>query len=324
MNKHAAFARAFAPIALLSGTVRGQQAIPAGKGSYAEFPPAGISKDTTAILARTDLHVVDLGNRPVPTNKYWTHLLLQGKKTDLWTYPLKVVASVPDLKIFYPTTWGKGGNVVTEASLAITADDFNPTDAKAVDWGDWTLRFRLADGEKKIDVTVGEGMPYVWMECAGVSPKIGLGTKKDAATVTYFNDAGQPGAMPAYADHFGLQLAGRPYGIFAPDGTQFTSNGQTITTTFTSPNGFLIICPFPPPPIWLISTNMPMPYLVKARWRGNTILPPQKCPPPGLSLPIASKGPSTPSSRAGSPTTSATPPTISNSMARRIALRAAI
>lgn len=102
--------------------------------------------------------------------------------------------------------------------------EFAPVDARAVNWGDWTVTFRMHQRpEQYLDVTLGHGLPYVWMECNGVTPRIKTG--EDAI---YFGADGGPVAFPLKTDHFGVEDAGHFYGVLAPGGTQFEASGDTV------------------------------------------------------------------------------------------------
>jgi len=224
---------------MLASAAVGQDVVPVGKGSYASAPPAGISKGATAMASRTDMHIVDLNGRPIPTNSYWANIVSKGNRTDLWTYPMNVQADPAGTKLYFATEWKGDGKIVTESPLKIVADGFKPSDIKAKDWTDWTLTYRAADGEKFMDFTVGEGMPYVWVEPSGVTPQIVIDSKKDAS---FFNEGGAL-SLPKQADHIGVTVDGKSFGLFAPDGTKFSLDGKTINLQFAGAKGFLVVCP---------------------------------------------------------------------------------
>ena len=52
--------------------------------------------------------------------------------------------------------------------------------ASTLNWGDWHVSMRLhLNQNKKADVTIGRGMPYVWIEPRGIDLKIPGELKKD-------------------------------------------------------------------------------------------------------------------------------------------------
>jgi len=114
---------------------------------------------------------------------------------------------------------------------------FLPRDARATDWSDWLVSFALMqDASRRLDITMGRGLPFVWISCTGVDLRIRSGTG-----VRYFNEAGTLGGFPVTTDHVGVAYAGRAYGLFAPDGTQFSATTSVLSVTFTGTNRWLTI-----------------------------------------------------------------------------------
>ena len=114
---------------------------------------------------------------------------------------------------------------------------FLPKDARATDWSDWLVSFTLMqDATRRLDVTMGRGLPFVWLSSTGVDLRI-----RSGVGVRYFNEAGTLSGFPVTTDHVGVAYAGRAYGIFAPDGTQFGSASNVLTVTFTGTNRWLAI-----------------------------------------------------------------------------------
>ena len=118
---------------------------------------------------------------------------------------------------------------------------FSPEDARAADWSDWLVRFRMAKSlDQYVDVTMGHGLPYIWLEFSGVSPKI-----VSNATARYFMESGDVTSFPLVTDHLGLEYGGCYYAIFAPDGTEFDLSGDTLAATFTGPDSYLVVGAMP-------------------------------------------------------------------------------
>ena len=217
-------------------------AVSVGKGSYASFPPPDANGDVGKILARTP-RVLDPGDRPIPTNKWWTNLIIDRYVGQLWAFPQMVKADRDGIDIFYPTRWNdRGTDPVSEQPLDIQGLEFQPTGTMAKNWSDWLVTFREAgeDETQYMDVTLGRGLPYVWTEFHGVTPEL-----KPSGAASFFDDAGNAVALPATADHLGLESGGRCYGIFAPDGTLFEDDGGRIKVTFKGAATYLVVCPLP-------------------------------------------------------------------------------
>ena len=213
--------------------------VEAGKGSYASFPPPDAENWRKAVDKPLYL-TPDAAGKPIPTNKWWTNLITDKYAGQLWSFPQQTKANEQGLEITFPTRWNDAGSdPISENPLRVGGADFVPVDARAKSWSDWLVTFRLAQsGDKFFDVTLGRGLPYVWIESKGVSP-----TLKIDGAATFFNEASANIELPAQSDGFGLSFGGRSYGVFAPTGTQWMRAGDILTATFAGAKQFLVICP---------------------------------------------------------------------------------
>lgn len=222
--------------ALLLNQASAQTAVPVGAGSYASFPPAsagGVASGT----ATQSLYVVAGNTRPVPSNKWWTDLVVHQYAGFLWAYPLTVSADAQGINIYNPD-WGvydgghafMGVNYRPVSPISIRGETFAPADARASNWGDWTVAFRMQESvSKRMEVTIGQGLPFVWIEFTGVNPRIVSG-----ASATYFKADGSAQTFPVTTNQLGITYAGRHFGIFAPDDTTFTLENDTLAVAFTN------------------------------------------------------------------------------------------
>ena len=220
---------------LSTASVRAQQPIPAGKGSYAAFPPPGIAKGKPAEFENKPLYLVPAADRPIPSNKWWTQLLVAKFARGLWSYPFKVDTSEKGLDVYFPIRWSAAGNdPQCDFPLTITGKDFTPADARAKDWSDWLVAFRLAESpEKFMDVTLGEGMPCLWIECRNLTPVLQV---PPGVTLETFGKTG---------DGIGLAFKDRRFGVFGPDGTKFTVADNAVTVEFAGKSQFLVLAALP-------------------------------------------------------------------------------
>ncbi|HEX8341218.1 MAG TPA: glycosyl hydrolase [Tepidisphaeraceae bacterium] len=223
-----------------------QDVVPVGKGSYASSPPPQAGKDALAMVGERQPNVVDLGDRPVPTNQWWTHLLTNKATGQLWSYPLCAESDAEGLNVFFPSEWNpEGQELVRDFPVRIRGANFKPAGVKAMHWGDWTLQFRLeASAEQSLDVTLGRGMPYVWVECRGVDPVLRL-EPAPQGPVAFFDAGGNALSLPQAGDAVGFEYAGRAYGLFAPDGTQFDAAPEGITVRFAGDARYLVLAALP-------------------------------------------------------------------------------
>jgi len=83
-----------------------------GKGSYAEFPPPQAGDVPREMTARK-LYLVEPNNRPIPTNDWWTNLIIDRYAGHLWAFPLMVTANERGLNVFFPTRWNEAGTELT-------------------------------------------------------------------------------------------------------------------------------------------------------------------------------------------------------------------
>ncbi len=223
-----------------------QTAIPAGAGSYASSPPVQAG-GTAQATATQSLYVVASNTLPVPSNKWWTDLVIHQYAGNLWASPMALSAdaqgvniSKPDFDTVYDSAHSfLGVNFQPDSPISIRGQGFAPADARALAWGDWTVTFRMQQATNQfMDVTLGHGLPYVWVQFTGVSaPQI-----VSASNATYFDDNGGPVTFPATVDHLGINYGGRSYGVFAPDNTTFSLSNDTLNVTFAdSTSTYLII-----------------------------------------------------------------------------------
>ena len=98
---------ASAPAPVVDGT-------PVGSGSYAPTPPPEIAS-SAAVQATLDQRLfIDPSRRdePVPTNQWWTDLLVSRWSGDLWAYPFVSSNSERGTTISYPTRWNDDGTAM--------------------------------------------------------------------------------------------------------------------------------------------------------------------------------------------------------------------
>lgn len=228
----------------LAGQSWGQEVVAVGKGSYAGSPPTNAGNGIGRI-ENENLRLVKLDDRPIPSNKWWTQLVVTPFARSLWSYPFKVDTSERGLEVFFPVKWLPSGNDPNcDYPLGVGGKDFHPTAAKAKDWSDWLISFRLAESsEKYADITLGEGMPYVWVEYHGVQPVLTL-PRVGGAGLKFFGMNGPVTGLTMQLDSLGIQTPDRSWGIFGPVGTRFKwQPDNTLQVEFAGKAQYLVICP---------------------------------------------------------------------------------
>ena len=216
--------------ALLLGGLRlsAQTAVPVGAGSYASFPPGAAAAGTLHnFVYDKPLYVarsVRKQHLPIPTNDWWTDLLVNGKNGGLlWVYPLVVDPDPQGVNMTFPNSIDArpgGYNMYQGGGLHFTASGYMPSTAQADSWSDWGLVMSVPDTTstpgttKNLKVTMAHGVPFVWVETAGgLNPQLGFDHP-----ATCLDAAGAPVTFP-YQGSFVVQTDGRNFGLHVAPGT---------------------------------------------------------------------------------------------------------
>ncbi len=214
-----------------------------GSGSFASQVPSGVDSSVEATeTANRTLYVVD-PNRPIPTNDWWTTLLTDKFSGNLPAFPLWVSTSEAGVAVETQTGWEpstdpNGRGALHEGRLTVTGLGFVPRDAQAEDWSDWGLKILLEENaSNSMSVTLGHGLPFVWVEAKGMVPVV-------RGVETTFNAAGDL-ALPHTASNIGLRVGSVSYGLFAPEGTSFTNEDEGLAVHFSGEKQFLVLATLP-------------------------------------------------------------------------------
>ncbi|GAB3572337.1 hypothetical protein GCM10027345_03240 [Hymenobacter daeguensis] len=230
-------------VALLALAGRGAQAqavVPVGAGSYASFPPNAVAPGPQHDFVYTQPIYVARNKKsgPIPTNDWWTDLLVRGKDAGLlWVYPLVTDPDPNGLNFNFPNSidvnvpatpadHGGGYDMHYGGNLRITAAGYTPSTALAENWSDWGLVMSLPDttSGKSLKATMAHGVPFVWVETQGINPRFTF--EKDA---TYLDAAGTPLALPATSS-FVVNTDGRYFGLHLAPGSSVNLEGQQFAT----------------------------------------------------------------------------------------------
>jgi endoglucanase Acf2 len=228
---------------LVSASALAQTTITVGSGSYAAYPPPQANAGTLPTTA--PVYLVASNGAPVPSNKWWTDLLQHQYAGNMWAQPLTVSADAQGINIYNPVNWVPSGStpqLALDGLITIHGQSFSPADARALRWGDWTVSFRMQQTSAQfMDVTIGHGLPSVWVEFTGVQPQIAFAS----SGASFFDDNGNSVSFPLTGNHFGVYYAGRYWGVFAPDNTQFTLAGSVVNASFADTNTYLVVSAMP-------------------------------------------------------------------------------
>ncbi len=223
-----------------------QTPVQVGSGSYASSIPDQENVGTD----NNPLYLVSDTNEPIPTNDWWTPLILQNMygqtQYHLWAHPLDFTVESYGLGLHFATEWSGGQDLnkqmVIPPPVQIGGAGFAPSSEAVKLWGDWTVAFRLKESNAEyVDVTIGHGLPFAWLEYTGVS----TGQITTDGSSSYFNDNGSNRTFPFTGDHFGFTWQGRNYGVFAPAGTDFSLSNGIINASFSGSARYLVVAAMP-------------------------------------------------------------------------------
>ena len=234
----------------VAGAPANAQRVEVGKGSYAAAVPEG-ADHTLREFESKPIYTLPGEKRALPTNKWWTQLLVDKFAKSLWSIPLRVETSARGADVCFPIRWNdSGSDPVCDYPITLAGKEFTAESAVATNWSDWHVSFRMTDkSQGSIDYTLAEGMPSVWAEYHGVEPLVKIPANlADPSDCRLFGLTGAALTLPATSDTLGFTLRGRTFALFAPDGTRFQKTEGGISAQFTdASHGYLILCALPAP-----------------------------------------------------------------------------
>lgn len=215
----------YAVAALACATAAAQAPIVVGSGSYAASVPTYKSRTAqhegcrSMAVETQKLWMDHDGERPIPTNDWWTDLINNRFAEALWSLPAWVGTSEQGATVNYAKEWSDNGTELTsKSSVTIGASGFSAASAIASDWGDWHIvaRFPSADdASRQIRVTLLHGSPFTWAEYEGeLTPSITFST-----TPEFF------GAKPGRT---GLRLGNDLYGLYYADNAETAMRADAL------------------------------------------------------------------------------------------------
>jgi endoglucanase Acf2 len=97
--------------------------VPVGGGSYAASPPKSLDtpgRDVTGIVDQELYIDSSLTGEPVPTNKWWSDLIVSKYSGNLWADPFVVSNTESGTRIAYPTQWNDNGeSMLADSAIAV-------------------------------------------------------------------------------------------------------------------------------------------------------------------------------------------------------------
>lgn len=95
--------------------------VPIGGGSIASAPPAHEGTYVLNEVYQREFFVdPSAAGRPIPTNDWWTDMVISRYAGEMWAYPLTISADAQGANVFFPTTWaGDGGSMVLTQPIEV-------------------------------------------------------------------------------------------------------------------------------------------------------------------------------------------------------------
>ncbi len=227
-------------------------------GSYAAEPPNAVLNtvpDLFSIVYNTSYKWINPpANATVPTNDWWTNMLVSQFAGDMYAFPQMLNDSAAGVAVSTFSGVGTdptGDTIEPTGQESLVVGGVNTTFAQdaLLDYGDWTLHYRMESSTNgSIDVTAGRGLPYTWFEFDGITPTLTMHDGNDADQTPYqaYDADGNALGSTFTTDHFRLDTGGEDIGVFAPTGTTFTLSGNSYTVTFAPrAEQYLVIAALP-------------------------------------------------------------------------------
>ncbi|MBF99742.1 MAG: hypothetical protein CMI36_12185 [Owenweeksia sp.] len=217
-------------------SIHAQTPVSVGSGSYASFPPASENQDDWNGDGQGDLYpfvfdqpiyVSDNETRPIPTNDWWTDLIIQQYGGLMWAYPLVINPEDYGVQLFYPNSFvPDGSNMEYGGSMTISAANYAPDKAIASDWSDWGVKMSMpqASNNTNMDVTFAHGVPFAWFETQGIDPELSFDQG-----ASYLTAGGAAVQFPTTSS-FVVQTDGRYFGIHLDGTSSAEIQGQQYVT----------------------------------------------------------------------------------------------
>lgn len=224
----------FATISLM----KAQSPVAVGSGSYANFPPArelefvweGVTYyDDYNFVYNNPIYVSDGETRPIPTNDWWTRILIDQYGGLLFAYPMVMEPTAEGVKVQYPLGFNASGSDLDRGTgLVVKADGYTPDKAIASNWSDWAVEMKMPDAATgaNMTVTMAHGIPYTYFESNGINPVITAG-----AGASYYTSTGAAATFPiASGGSFVVSSEGRLFGVHLGNGVTAEITGQQHIT----------------------------------------------------------------------------------------------
>ncbi len=187
-----------------------------GSGRVATEPPHGALVAIDAKGKRQEPKVADGFTGRVKTNGYWSSLVYQHDADNpftspIYAHPLAVKAKASGLGVSYPnrpTVAAREYMMRYDEDLRVGLAGLAAPRASLARYSDFAVTASLKDVDGGIEATFGHGLPFVYFErSGGRAAEVRIARAK---RIEVFYEQGST---------LGINVAGKPYALFAPGGT---------------------------------------------------------------------------------------------------------
>ena len=192
------------------------QIVSVGSGSYTTTFPGTDEAGRNGFPAGSPQLSGNAADRPVPTNDWWSNLILNDHSDNLFNYPMTMKTVNSGLVVSY-IPWGV---IDDQQPIVVGVTGLNATKTTVSDYSDWTVTM---DWNQQFQVTSGIGMPFLYFE---------KGTNDIAEITINLGDVSVSDEMIVVRD----ARNGADFVIYAPTGSTWSQDGNTYTSSLNDNN----------------------------------------------------------------------------------------
>jgi endoglucanase Acf2 len=192
------------------------QVIPAGSGSYTKTFPGTDEAGRNGFPAGTPQLSGAAVGRPVPTNDWWSNLVLNNHADNLFNYPMTMKTVNSGLVVTYIPK----GVIDDIQPIVVGVSNLNVSKTTVSDYSDWTVTMNW---NNRFKTTSGIGMPFLYFnkeDQEEASITVNTGTVEVSGEMMLITDARN----------------GADFVVYAPTGSSWSQSGSTYTSTLNGKN----------------------------------------------------------------------------------------
>jgi len=193
--------------------------------------------------------VTDNMTGPIPSNDWANSVIVDQYSKALYAHPLTFMATPEGFEIGNPPETTEpldymGETVVRrshigQADLVVKPSTFSPPDARADRVTDWSYRIVMGNGTQSMAATIGHGLPFAYFEFEQAEPRIDLKRGTQMEVVQQDGHALQVRVLDPVTGDW------NHYGLFAPEGTQWTIGTTSIAADLPTGRDYLSVAGLP-------------------------------------------------------------------------------